>query len=104
MVFPFSRGHQERAAESLRAKLERGLLPIIHVVDFPGLRINHALLLTNARDSESAILFDSYDPNHPEQPARIRFDRRDRRFYLEPTSYFTGGPVTVYEVYQNLWF
>ncbi|MDB6059750.1 MAG: hypothetical protein JWO95_3594, partial [Verrucomicrobiales bacterium] len=50
MVFPFSRSHQERAAKTLLQRI--GQLPIVHVVTFPRLSINHGIMLFDAIDSE----------------------------------------------------
>jgi hypothetical protein len=104
MILPFSRRHQGRTAAALERKLADGFLPIIHLVDFPGLKINHAVLVTSGRAEGDWIFFEAYDPNNPEHPARLRFDRNERRFMFERNSYFAGGAVDVYEVFKNAIF
>src|SRR5256885_12764931 len=45
MVFPLSRSHQERMARQFACGLDSGRVPVVHVVRFPQLSINHAMVL-----------------------------------------------------------
>jgi hypothetical protein len=99
MIFPFSRGHQEEVALALWSDLRQGRSPVVHVVRFPELTINHALLVFNVTPSLHEIRFDVYDPNSPDKPAALTFHRDRGRFEFPPTFYFVGGRVDVYEVY-----
>jgi len=101
MIFPFSRSGQQDAADQLMAgiKAERG--PIIHIVTFPSLAMNHVLLLYEATAAAAEIRFRAYDPNTPGQPAEIIFDRARRTFTIQQNAYFQGGPVNVYEIYRD---
>lgn len=101
MLFPFTRGHQAAAAEQLRARLEDGIPPVVHVVRFPSLTINHALLIYHAEETAEGIRFAVYDPNAPQQPTTLSYRRDDRSFYLPANEYFKGGRVDVYEVYHQ---
>lgn len=103
MVFPFSRRHQERTAKELAASIRRHRPPIVHVVRFPRLKINHALLLFDATETADEILFSAYDPNDPSKPLVLTFHRATRTFRYPPTNYFAGGRVDVHEVYRR-WF
>jgi hypothetical protein len=98
IVFPFSRHEQERMSEQLLEHLAKNRLLIIHVVRFPALTINHALLLFDAKESEQEIQFMTYDPNNPEEPRIITYNREQRTFSMAPNDYFPGGRVDVYEV------
>lgn len=102
MVFPFTRRHQARAAEEFARDLHRNLPPVVHVVRFPQLTINHALLIFDAEETEREIHFSAYDPNTPETPVSLTFDRASRTFYLPANDYFPGGRVDVYEIYRSL--
>jgi hypothetical protein len=102
MLFPFSRRHQERMAEQLQVALAQHRPPIVHVVRFPSLTINHALLIFDCEETGEAILFAAYDPNVPEQPTALRFDGNSRTFSLPANQYFHGGRVDVYEVYHSV--
>ena len=100
MVFPFTRSSQKSVAEDLLASLKRNWPPLVHVVSFPELAINHALLIFDARETESEISFTTYDPNEMSQPITITFNRAQRRFLFPQTKYFAGGPVNLYEIYS----
>ena len=100
MVFPFSRLNQEREAKSLLNRITT--LPIVHIVSFPRLKINHAITLFDARDSEDRVEFLAYDPNIVDRPAHLFFDKAKRSFDFPENHYFSGGKVNVYEVYRGL--
>jgi hypothetical protein len=100
MIFPFSERHQEKMARVLVDSLHRNWPPVVHVVRFPSRTINHALVLFDVMETESEIHFAAYDPNTPQVPACLAFNRNQRRFSFPANSYFIGGPVDVYEVYH----
>ena len=100
MVFPLSRNQQEKTAARLLSALNQNLPPVVHVVRFPQLSINHAMLVFEARETEQEIQFSAYDPNNPGQPVQLVFNRAERRFSLPPTRYFIGGRVDLYQVYS----
>lgn len=102
MVFPFSRGHQEKIAARLVEAVRENRPPILHVVSFPSLRINHAVLLYEVQETSEAVRFATYDPNSPQQPAWLTFCRADRTFKFPANAYFRGGGVDAYEVYRNI--
>jgi hypothetical protein len=104
MVMPFGRGHQEETAASLVSALEQRRPPIVHLVRFPRIAINHALLLYRYDETGEAIHFGAYDPNAPEQPVTLTYDRAARTFSLPHNAYFRGGRVDVYEIYHRPWF
>ncbi|MEY2410568.1 MAG: hypothetical protein QOF48_3238 [Verrucomicrobiota bacterium] len=101
MVWLFSRRHQEKMAAQLVASLRRNRPPVVHLSDFPKVSINHAVVVIDAREDRDEIAFTIYDPNDPSVPARLRFDRTERRFYFPANSYFAGGRLHVYEVYHT---
>ena len=101
MIFPFSRGQQEKMARQLVESIRRRRPPVVHVVDFPGLHINHAVMLFDAREGETEIEFSVYDPNDASKPARLKFERAKRRFYFPASFYYAGGRVDVYEIYRG---
>lgn len=100
MIFPFTRSGQKSVAEDLLASLKRNWPPLVHVVNFPKLAINHALLVFDAKETENEIRFAAYDPNDMSQPITITFNLAQRRFLFPQTRYFAGGPVNLYEIYS----
>jgi hypothetical protein len=101
MIFPFSRRHQEKAAQELLEAVRRNRPPVVHLVRFPSLSINHAVLLFDATESSGEIRFTTYDPNAPDKPTVLTYDRSRRMFSFPTNFYFPGGRVDVYEIYRG---
>lgn len=101
MIFPFSRANQERMAQRLLADLKQNRPPVIHVVRFPQLTINHSVLLFDAKETQTNIVFSVYDPNKPDKPKMLTFDRAGRTFTFAGNDYWPGGRLDVYEVYRS---
>jgi hypothetical protein len=101
MVFPIGRGHQERMARQLADSLGRDRPPVVHLVRFPSLAINHAALLFDVKETEKEIQFSTYDPNDPDQPVLLTYNRHERTFTYPRNHYFAGGRVDVYEIYHR---
>lgn len=103
MIFPFTPAHQDATARELAAEVRAGRVPIVHVLRYPRLTINHMVLLFAVDDDENEVRFQVYDPNTADAPIVLRYDRAGRVFRYPRTPYFGGGPVKVYEVYDSLW-
>lgn len=102
MIYPFLRGQQRETAHELLAEVRRGEPPIVHVVRYPRITINHTVLLFDAEETPEEIRFAFYDPNEAHHPLWLRYDRALRTFDYPRTPYFGGGPVRVYEIYDGL--
>jgi hypothetical protein len=103
MVFPISLAHQARTAESLSGEINRDGSPIVHLVRFPKLTINHGMVLFGAEATKAGICFQAYDPNDPEKPTQLSFDCATRSFSLPANRYWAGGRLDVIEIYRG-WF
>jgi len=103
MVFPISRAHQERISKQLVGSFHERVAPIVHLVRFPQLTINHGIVLFDLRQTESEIRFAAYDPNVPGRPAELVYHRAERTFHFPPNHYWAGGVLNVIEVYRS-WF
>ena len=101
MIFPISRRHQMRTAERLLMEIRRGNLPIVHLVRFPQLTINHGMVLFGVNEQDGRLEFESYDPNEPASPTRLTFDPAKRWFSLPATRYWPGGQLNVIEIYRG---
>lgn len=101
MIFPFSRKHQADTAAAILADLQLNRPPILHLATFPALTINHAIMVYGAHEEQDSIRFDTYDPNEPQAPVTLVFDRQTRTFSWPVLDYFPGGPVDVYRVYYR---
>ncbi len=104
MVFPFSRSHQKATAETLLERVRTGDTAILHILRFPQLTINHAVLLYGAQEDDAGVSFTIYDPNRPASPGVLRYDRATRTFELPANLYFRGGRVDVYEVFRGTFY
>jgi hypothetical protein len=103
MIFPISRGHQNHTAENLFAAIQNDFSPIVHLVKFPSLTINHGMILFDAAETGDGLDFSAYDPNDPEKPAQLKFNRAAKIFFLPANSYWAGGELNVIEIYRG-WF
>ncbi|MGH8457108.1 MAG: hypothetical protein ACRETE_08985 [Stenotrophobium sp.] len=101
MIFPFSRGSQQDTAIRLLGEVRAHRPPIVHVVRFPVITINHAVLIYDAVESPRDIRFLTYDPNDAQAPIAVTYERASRTFIFPKTDYFAGGPVNLYEVYRD---
>lgn len=100
MIFPFSRKQQAATAEGLARVVRDGRTAVVHVVRFPSLAINHAVVLFGVEETRETMVFAMYDPNDPRRLLRLTFDRARRSFAFPQTHYFAGGFVNVNEVYR----
>jgi hypothetical protein len=103
MVLPISRSHQERTAERLYVTIREGVSPLVHLVKFPALTINHGMILFAAQATETGFAFAAYDPNNPARPSTLVFDRATKAFTLPQNSYWAGGRLDIIEIYRG-WF
>jgi hypothetical protein len=104
MIFPFSRAQQARTAEALAAALGKNYLPILHLVKFPALSINHAIVLFGVTETRQGWEFESYDPNNCAAPERLAFDRSRRVFILPANACWPGGELNVSHICRSCFF
>jgi hypothetical protein len=99
MILPVSRRHQSCMVEQIVRSFPKRIIPIVHIFRFPKIAINHGVLLFDYCESASEIAFQSYDPNLPDHPMPLVYNRKDRTFYFPRTHYWAGGRVDVVETY-----
>ncbi len=104
MVLPISREHQFLTATGLAEAIAQGHSPLVHLVRFPALTINHGMILFAVRAEPQGWEFMAYDPNDPLQPTTLRFDRARGTFSLPPNNYWAGGPLEIIEIFRSWWF
>jgi len=101
MVLPISRRHQQTTADRLVARVGQNTAPIIHLVKFPALTINHGMVLLDVSSSGNTHEFTAYDPNDPAKPIRLTFDGTRQTFRLPANSYWPGGDLNVIEIFRH---
>jgi hypothetical protein len=104
MIFPFSPSQNRATAHELIEDARRGHLPLVHVANYPGIDINHTVLIFGYEESPLQIRFELYDPNDANDSGSLVFDRASATFSYNRTDYFAGGSVQVYEIYDGLLF
>ena len=104
MIFPFAPRQNRAAVEEWLTQLERGQLPVVRIVNFPIIDVNHTLVLYAAEESSLEVRFLAFDPNDANTPLALVFQRAGASFHYPPTSYFRGGTVQAYEVYDGFFF
>jgi hypothetical protein len=77
------------------------LAPTAHLFRFPRITINHGLLLFGVTETEKEIQFEAYDPNQPAHSVTLSFDRLRRVFTFPPSCYWSGGPVSVVQIFRG---
>jgi hypothetical protein len=103
MILPIGRSHQQATARRLVSALGKNISPIIHLVTFPALTINHGMIVFAARDNHAGTEFSAYDPNNPAAPSMLQYDRARKTFVLPPNRYWAGGDLNVIQIYQSWW-
>jgi hypothetical protein len=103
MIFPITRRNQKYVSGQLLKSFVQRAIPIVHLVRFPQLTLNHGVVLFDPEETEAEIRFATYDPNQPGQPTGLVYRRADRTFYFPRNHYWAGGRVDVIEVYRG-WF
>jgi hypothetical protein len=103
IVVPVMRRHQARTAARLLEEVEGGSAPIIHLLRFPSLAINHGMVLFDGARTGDGVEFLAYDPNDPERPAHLTYDRERRTFSLPSNRYWRGGDLNIFEIFRR-WY
>lgn len=104
MIVPFAPRQLRASAQSWLDELARGELPVVRVVNFPTVDVNHTLVIFAAEQTPLELRFRAYDPNDASAPVSFVFERATRTFHYPRTSYFGGGTVKVYEIYHGFFF
>lgn len=99
MIFPVMPWHREKMVKQLKQSLPGRGLTLVHLFRFPRITINHGIVLYGFSESDQQIEFEAYDPNIPEQPVQLIYEKRARHFTFAPNRYWGGGALNVVEIY-----
>jgi hypothetical protein len=99
MIFRVSGRFQEKMAKKLKRSLQRRSVALVHLFRFPRITINHGIVLYRFGESAETIEFEGYDPNIPEQPVQLVYEKARRVFTFAPNLYWGGGVLSVMEIY-----
>jgi hypothetical protein len=101
MIFPVSGRFQEKMAARLVRSLEARGLALVHLYRFPRITINHGITLYDFADAPEKIEFNACDPNIPEHPVKLVYEKPRRRFTFAANIYWGGGELSVLEIYTR---
>ena len=99
MIFRVSGRFQEKMAAKLQRSLQTRGVSLVHLFRFPRITINHGLALFDCAETGSQIEFQAYDPNIPEHPVKLVYEKHRRVFTFAPNIYWGGGVLSVMEIF-----
>ncbi len=103
IVMPSRERHARTAAE-VDATLARGEMPILWLINFPSLTMNHSVVVYRQESREPGkTVYRVYDPNYADGPRRLTYFPVERTYAFDETYYFKGGPVHVKPIYRSHW-
>lgn len=99
--FFVTRAQQENVAREAVEELRAGRLVQLLVTNLPKIELNHTVVAFEAHDTERGIEFTVWDPNDPDAPGAILFDRTQRRFWATRLYDTEPGPIRAFRVYYS---
>jgi hypothetical protein len=101
MIFPTPLWYRKWMLNKLKDSLPKRGLTLVHLFRFPRITINHGISLYRFTESEQEIDFEGYDPNIPEHPVHLIFDKQSQQFTFAANRYWGGGELKVFEIYAD---
>ena len=101
MIFRVYGRFQQKMAEKLKRSLARRGVSLVHLFRFPRITINHGIVLYRFIETEQEIEFTAYDPNIPEHPVKLIYEKKRRVFTFAPNIYWGGGVLSVMEIFTD---
>ena len=102
VVFPVAGGQQERVARETLAELDAGRMVQLLVTNLPKVELNHTVIVYDYRIYEGRFIeFIVYDPNEPEEPGWVAFDRAERSFFASGVYDTEPGAIRAFRMYYS---
>ncbi|HEY1169740.1 MAG TPA: hypothetical protein VGH19_00095 [Verrucomicrobiae bacterium] len=101
MIMPLNGSQREKNAQKLTESVRMNGIAVAHVVTFPKLKINHAVVIYDYVKTAEGMDFTAYDSNNPKAPVVIRYNSTTKQFNFPETNYYEGGELDVYEVFHR---
>jgi hypothetical protein len=101
MIFRVSGRFQEKMAEKLKRSLAKRSVALVHLFRSPHITINHGIVLYRFAESDSDIEFLAYDPNIPEHPVTLVYEKKRGVFTFAANIYWGGGVLSVMEIFTD---
>jgi hypothetical protein len=102
VFLPWTRGQQERVAAETVAELDLGRPVQLLVTNLPKVELNHTVVAYDYRIYDGRFLeFIVYDPNEPQAPGWVAFDRAERRFFASGVYDTEPGEIRAFRMYYS---
>ena len=98
---PVSAAHQQKVANDVAAELAAGRLVQLLVTNWPVPELNHTVVAYRFDDRADRIDFTVWDPNEPDAPGVVSFDRLAQRFWATDVYATRPGPIRVFRMYYS---
>jgi len=99
VTFPVTAGGQEAVADEIMDELATGRLVQLLVTNLPKVELNHTVVAFEYRVTATGVEFGVWDPNEPDAPGVITFDRGQRHFYATRMFDTEPGPIRAFRMY-----
>ncbi len=101
VTFWVTPAHQDNVAREIVSELRAGRLVQLLITNWPKPELNHTVVAFESRDGATTLDFVVWDPNDPDAPGVITFDRRARRFAATRVYDTEPGVIRVFRMYYS---
>jgi len=101
VTFPVTRGHQAGVAQEIMEELDAGRLAQLLVTNWPKPELNHTVVAYAYRAGPAGVEFSVWDPNDPDHPGVVRFDRDRGRFWASRLYDTEPGVIRAFRMYYG---
>lgn len=101
VTLPVSRGHQAQIADEIVRELDGGRLVQLLVTNWPIPELNHTVVVFRANDRVDRVDFAIWDPNEPDVPGTVTFDRIAQRFFASDMFAVRPGEIRAFRMYHR---
>jgi hypothetical protein len=101
VTLPVTMGHQAGIADEIAVELAAGRLAQLLVTNWPIPELNHTVVAYRFDDRGDRIDFTVWDPNEPDMPGIVSFDRIAQRFWATDVYATRPGPIRVFRMYHT---
>jgi hypothetical protein len=101
VTLPVTMAHQAHIADEIVRELDHERLVQLLVTNWPIPELNHTVVVYRADDRVDHIDFAIWDPNEPERPGTMTFDRLAQRFWATDMYAVRPGPIRAFRMYHR---
>lgn len=101
VTFPVSRAHQATVAAEAMRELAAGRLVQFLVTNWPTPELNHTVVAYRVADRGDRLDFTLWDPNEPDRPGVMTFDRVAQRFWATDMYAVRPGMIRAFRMYYS---